>query len=226
MPPSTTSRGLFLHTVDHALTPPNPFNLARLGTIPHGDALLALGRSTVTEGQGPRIPNVDGLPDGVPANLDLGYLRPYKHFDDNPFQGVFNPVHPAALLDRGSVGASPFTGSPFDPAHEVVRTTEFEFDTTFATGGIRNVPFIVSQANAAEMRFTMWLVELRDADGNDHLVLQYVQVVFLDFFDRFDGLPGRIRWPHVSINTLVKVQDQPTATPPLPTMPSSSSTHP
>ena len=26
----------------------------------------------------------------------------------------------------------------------------------------------------------------------------------LDFFARFDGGPGRIKWPHVSINTLEK----------------------
>lgn len=218
--------GLFLHTVDHALTPPNPFPVARLGTIPHGDALLAMGRVTVTEGVGPVIPNVDGLPDGVPADLSLGYLRPYRHFDDNLFQGVFTPVRPAALLARGTVGASPFTGSAFDPAHEVVRTTRFEFDTTFATGGIRNIPFVTSQANASEMKFTMWLVELVDANGDQQLVLQYVQVVHLDFFARFDGQPGRIRWPHVSINTLVKIQDDPTPTPPVPTMPSRTSTYP
>ena len=30
----------------------------------------------------------------------------------------------------------------------------------------------------------------------------------LDFFPRRDGLPGRIGWPHVSINTLTKVSDE------------------
>ena len=38
--------------------------------------------------------------------------------------------------------------------------------------------------------------------------MQYVQVVMLDFFPRRDGLPGRISWPHVSINTLTKVSDE------------------
>jgi hypothetical protein len=32
----------------------------------------------------------------------------------------------------------------------------------------------------------------------------FVQVVQLDFFARFDGGAGRIKWPHVSINTLEK----------------------
>jgi hypothetical protein len=31
--------------------------------------------------------------------------------------------------------------------------------------------------------------------------------VMLDFFPRRDGQPGRISWPHVSINTLTKVSD-------------------
>ena len=161
--------GLFLHTS----TTPSPRRTPSRGapgTIPHGDRALALGRATDDDGERPVIPDVDGLPDGVPADLDLGYLRPYKHFDDNLFQGIFNPVHPAALLERGTVGASPFTGSAFDPAHEVVRTTKLSSTRRSATGGIRNIPFVTSQANAAEMRFTMWLVELVDGNGDQQLV--------------------------------------------------------
>ncbi len=44
-------------------------------------------------------------------------------------------------------------------------------------------------------------------DGLVVLQMQYLQVVMLDFFPRRDGLPGRISWPHVSINTLTKVSD-------------------
>ena len=40
-------------------------------------------------------------------------------------------------------------------------------------------------------------------------VLQYQQVVMMEFFGRRDGLPGRIQWPHVSVNTLEKVSDTP-----------------
>jgi hypothetical protein len=43
------------------------------------------------------------------------------------------------------------------------------------------------------------------------LRLQYLQIVMLDFFPRRDGLPGRIGWPHVSINTLTKVSEEPTS---------------
>ena len=84
-----------------------------------------------------------------------------------------------------------------------------ELDTTVETGGINNVPFVVKQANASEMKSTFFIQELAETDalGNPKLRLQYVQVVQLDFFPRFDGGPGRIKWPHVSINTLEKVTD-------------------
>jgi hypothetical protein len=38
---------------------------------------------------------------------------------------------------------------------------------------------------------------------------QYLRIVMLDFFPRRDDLPGRIGWPHISINTLEKVPGTP-----------------
>jgi hypothetical protein len=57
-----------------------------------------------------------------------------------------------------------------------------------------------------------------DAAGNPRLRLQYVQVVQLYFFPRFDGGPGRIKRPHVTSNTLEKQGDV-VPEPPYPTMP-------
>ncbi len=84
-----------------------------------------------------------------------------------------------------------------------------DLDTSNPTGGIKNIPFVVKQADAASMKSTFWINELApDGDGNVELQLQYLQIVMLDFFPRRDGLPGRISWPHVSINTLTKVSDE------------------
>ena len=216
--------GLFLNLVDDPTTPVNPFGVARLGTIPHGDALLALGTARerladpnrpVPPDQpdplNPVIPNFPGLPIGVPGTLETSrYLAPYKHFHDAFFKGVYDPTAPTALLDRSGPG---FASTPFAPGRRILRTTEFVFDTTFGTGGIHNVPFVVSHANASEMKFQMWIIALEADDPNDDpiMVLQYAQLVFLDFFPRFDGQPGPIRWPHVSINTLMKFPNQPPA---------------
>ena len=183
--------GFWLHMTNETT---DGLDIARLATIPHGDSALALGKSKPEKGV-PRIPRVNGLPIGVPHDLDSRYLSPYKHFHDNPFQGVFDPVNPSELLERANQGVN------------IVRTMELEVDTTTATGGIVNIPFIVKQANAAEMKSTFWIQELKEKDrkGKPKLRLQYLQVVILDFFPRRDGSPGPIRWPHVSINTMEKV---------------------
>jgi hypothetical protein len=186
-------------------------NISRLGTIPHGDSLLALGAGSRSPGP-PVVPEVNGLPIGVVKGppIDLNtvlanpYLAPYAHFHQNPFKGVvahpafagFDPTQPHKLL----VGAVPGT---------VKRTTKLEVSTRVETGGIVNVPFIVRQANAAEMISTFWICELEETDayGNPRLIMQYLQIVLLDFFGRVDGMPGPIRWPHVSINTMEKTAE-------------------
>ena len=190
--------GLFLHMMNRQT---DNLDIARLGTIPHGDSLMALGRSQIIDGP-PVIPDISGLPIGVPSDLDGFYLSPYRHFNDNPFKGAFdpdgfpgfNPVSPNDLLKAGIPG-------------RVKRTTVLAMDTTLHQGGIRNIPFVVKQANAAEMKSTFWLLEIEDDEGNERLIMQYSQIVNLDFFPRRDGFPGLIRWPHVSINTMEKVAE-------------------
>ena len=193
--------GLFLHMRNRVS---DGLNIARLGTIPHGDAVLALGTGTFQPGLAP-VPAIDGLPIGVTQDVENNpYLAPYKHFHDNPFKGNvgfpgfpgFDPVAPHLLLEAGTAGQT-FT-----------QTTVLEFDSSHPTGGIKNIPFVVRRADAASMKATFWIQELApEPDGLVVLQMQYLQVVMLEFFPRRDGLPGRISWPHVSINTLTKVSD-------------------
>ena len=154
----------------------------------------------------PVIRAVDGLPVGVNQDLvNNPYLAPYTHFHDSPFKGNvgfpgfpgFDPTAPHLLLQLANNGLT------------ITKTTVLDLDTSNATGGIKNIPFVVKQADAASMKSTFWINELApDGDGNVELQLQYLQIVMLDFFPRRDGLPGPISWPHVSINTLTKVSDE------------------
>lgn len=173
-------------------------DLARLSTIPHGDAVLALGDSETISGA-PNIPRINGLPIGVSHDLESRYLEAYKHFHENKFLGLFDPTDPSELLIRANDNV------------EIEETTILTVDTTIDTGGIHNIPFIVKQANASDMKSTFWIQKLseRNPDGTPKLRLQYLQIVNLDFFDRFDGAAGRIKWPHISINTMEKVVDEP-----------------
>ncbi|MGH3772037.1 MAG: heme-binding protein [Pseudonocardiaceae bacterium] len=192
--------GLFLNMVN--LTT-DGINVARLASIPHGNSALALGTNSEVNGVA-QIPPVNGLPVGVTQDLADPYLEPYQHFHANPFLGTvnddptfpgFDPTAPHLLLTLANQGVN------------VQTTTVLELDTTTESGGISNIPFIKKQADAAAMKSTFWIQKL---DGDSPTFrLQYLQVVNLEFFPRADGLPGRIIWPHVSINTLDKVSDTP-----------------
>jgi hypothetical protein len=193
--------GLFLHMVDQ--TAPGRLDIARLATIPHGNAALALGKSATTTTFSPEtsIPPVNGLPIGVNQDIGSAYLTPYKFFAvDNPFMGNkdsnfvgFKPTEPHKVLVAEAEKLS------------IARTTILDLDTTNATGGIHNIPFVEKQADATQMRSIFWIHELTDGG----LVLQYLQIVILDFIRRFNDPNLLIGWPHVSINTLIKQSDTP-----------------
>ena len=181
--------GLWLHMKNETT---NGLDIARLASIPHGNAALGLGKSQQVDGA-PTIPEINGLPLGVSHDLNSPYLAPYKHFHDNLFQNLFDPTQPNALLNEALKGLN------------VKRTTVLEVDTTVQDAGVRNIPFVVKQADADSMKSTFWVMEVEDAEGKTELMLQYSQVVSIDFFERKDGVAGKIRWPHVSINTLKKI---------------------
>lgn len=195
--------GLWLHMLNHQT---NALDIARLASIPHGDSVLAIGKAEESNQQ-PLIPKLSGLPFGVGADVQNNrHLAPYKHFIDNPFFGTvpaglpgfpgFHPDDLNAILNFANNGLT------------IKSVTVLDVDSEIETGGIKNIPFIVRQANAASMKSTFWIQEIDDGGGRTRLRLQYSQIVMLDFFTpRRDGMPGPIRWPHVSINTLDKVSD-------------------
>jgi hypothetical protein len=187
-------------------------DIARLASIPHGNSVLALGKSAVHEGM-PEIPPVSGLPSGRFEDVQTPdydfksdpYLAPYKHYIDNPFMG-------------NVVGVSGFPG--FSPADmnqilrfanqgvNVARTTTLTVDSTRKNAGIANAPFSVREAESVSMKSTFWIQELAQEYGEPgpRLRLQYSQVVMLHFFrPREDELPERAVWPHISIATLDKM---------------------
>jgi hypothetical protein len=196
--------GLFLNMANKVT---DDLIIARLGTIPHGDSVLALGRVRHVEGK-PDIPRFSGLPIGLGREDDVlsdvdpakaNYMDAYRHFHFHLFEGLFDPVDPVALVVEALKGLP------------VVRSTVFDFDTKNGTGGVLNIPFIANTANATEMRSIFWLHELSETDDNGDpvMILQYAQIVMLEFFKRRDEQPGLIKWPHVSINTMRRASAKP-----------------
>jgi hypothetical protein len=190
--------GLFLHLANQTNGGPD---IARLGTIPHGDFVLALGSGSPTPTPGaPKLtdPQLIALFSPLPVgagSTDINaspYLAPYKKFHDAPFKNLFDPTKPLDLLARAIVGIN------------IKQTTTLQLDTALDTGGVVNIPFVVKQANATSMRAVFWIEELVDLDpqGKPQFMLQYAQRVMLEFFRSRPPNTGLIKWPHITINTM------------------------
>jgi hypothetical protein len=189
--------------------PDEELKIARLATIPHGNSVLAMGTVQFIAGA-PNIPDENALPERI-NNIDVNtntFLSPYRHFEDNHFFGNVPPTVP------GFPGFFPTDANAIlkfaNPGSRVKRTTVLHFDTKFRneqlTGTpISNIPFITREADTTEVHATFWIMELLkdDESAPAEFIMQYSQTVYLEFFDSDE--PGkRIRWPHVSINTLRK----------------------
>ena len=198
--------GLWLHMLN--LNKPGA-NIARLGTIPHGNSVLAIGAAEAIDvsDMSNLVPEVNPFPvlagnTQVPLDAPMArYLEPYAAFvePDNSF-------FPRGLDLRnlhGLLQASTPTNA--------MRGIRYSVSTVAETGGIVNTPFIVDHADATEMHSTFWIFELNetDRDGNPVMVMQYMQFIMLDFFDKFDNSGEKIRWPHISLNTMIRTSEDP-----------------
>ncbi|WP_448700399.1 heme-binding protein [Mucilaginibacter sp. AW1-3] len=200
----SSSRGFIAGTPIHAETglilllgtPNGGYTIARLSTIPHGNALLALGASSVQNN-----PGTDFIPkaSAIPTNIDgtaVGLLDYVQQITPNTqFPGIFNQVDPNTFLTstlKDVVG----TGS-------ITSMTTFTMDTRAPNtdGGILNIPFIASNVTATSMDAIFWVEEIEG--GTETELLQYTQTINLVFPPAGLSLP--ITWPHITVNTLVRV---------------------
>jgi hypothetical protein len=159
--------------------------ISRLASIPHGDALLALGTSITVAGP-PEIPSISAIPDAGP-DMPLGYTDSYLTAVDG-----FHPGRPNDVLQQAIAGK------------DVVQTITLSASTQDG-GGIASIPFVASNANATAFSCTFWIETIRDpATGDEVQQLQYSQQTDIEFLPQF-GNPGQlIMWPHVNVNTLLK----------------------
>ncbi len=164
--------------------------IVRQATVPHGDSALAVGTATTIAGP-PSIPALDPKPLDA-KNVLAGYFDPYGP----PYEfSEFVTANPNSVL-TDALGNLP-------AGHRVIETVVFDLSTE-PQGGIVNIPFIRKHSDASKFVCTYWVETIEDsATGDRYDQLQYSQVTWLDFFDL--GGPGLARWPHVNVNTLLKV---------------------
>lgn len=190
--------GLWIHVP--ATTAPNAGeSYVRQATIPHGDSLLAQSTFLTTLNSGPNILPVNSFPfTGVipalnanPANpiTDAAYLEQYTK-DILPKECLPSGLDAAATIK------DPTEVLRADIKNQNIISTEVIAISTVAPGSIVNIPFLVQNANAAQMDAIFWIEIVERRDGQRFMQLQYVQRVILDFIG--------IHWPHISVATLVK----------------------
>jgi hypothetical protein len=187
--------GMWL-TIPATTDPASDVSIARLATIPHGNAVCTVGHSEDVV--------FEGLPDIPRANT-----VPFKNGGEAPRPGTKNPFPEYDLSVVNSFRSSPLpdgiTQALIDDPNVMLRNalkgqtlTKITrlITSTAAAGGIDNIPFIVKNADALSLESVFAIETVRNAAGTDFLQLQYSQTALLNF--------RGMSFPHVTVGTLIK----------------------
>jgi len=176
----------------------------RQATIPHGDSVLAQSITAISLDGGPIIASVDSTPFTGPVpqlnassatpETDPAYLAPFLN---DPLPAGIAPelIAAATIKDPTRVLQAQITKQTAH-GHQFVNTIVLQISTA-PVGGIVNIPFVESNANAAQLDAIFWIETITHPVAGTFVQLQYVQRVILDFIG--------IRWPHFSVATLRKL---------------------
>jgi hypothetical protein len=192
--------GLWL-TIPETSAPRADASIARLATIPHGNAVCTVGftEEVVPDGL-PTIPpaNTVPFPVGSPPPAP-GTRNPFAEYDlssDSRFRtapvpaGISQEIidDPNVLL-RQTLAAQASAGQTLTHITRLITSTA-------QAGGIDNIPFIVNNAETPTLDSAFAIEIVRGPDGREFLQLQYSQTALLNF--------GGLSHPHVTVGTLVK----------------------
>jgi hypothetical protein len=174
------------------------FDIFRIASVPHGNAVEAMGNSSVIPGP----PTIDPALNGEPTG-DLPPLAGYKDPYGFPFKYPgFSPETPnQTLIDYlANQQANRLT---------VTQTIVLQVSTQ-NMGGMSNIASLrpsSTQIDVIPTQFdaTFWLETLKDENGNTFQQLQYSQRVLLEFPVQQDQPGQTIVWPHINVNTLTMV---------------------
>ena len=193
--------------------PAEPPTVVRMASIPHGTVILAQGAAQVVAGGPQHIPDNNILPFavGTPAPANSAFDSVAATFTEldlatpTTFRFASPGVTQAMVKNPNSVLQSALDASLQGTK---MKTRTFLHVTTTSSpvkgGGIANTAFLTAgsfppggNAKAVEVDATFWIETIAGTGGApDTLQLQYTQLVQLDF--------NGIRWPHVTVGTLVK----------------------
>lgn len=176
--------GIWVNVPKTDVLPAQGPSVVRMGTIPHGDSLLAQSTTfPFTVSGGPAIAAASTLPTG--PGVTPGYLAAF-HTATPPLPPG---MQPSWVVDPNQALIAAIAGQKITKTVVIIISTN-------PVGGIVNIPFVVSNANATRLDAIFWIETVTQPDGSSFMQLQYTQTVILNFLG--------IDWPHVSVATLVK----------------------
>ena len=166
------------------------FDIFRLATIPHGDALTAMGNATTVSGPPIIDVTLSGQPTGALPQTN-GYLDVYGP----PFEFAnYSPGFPNHYLDY-------VLQQQQAAGMQIVSTTQL-YISTLNQGGISNIAMVGANTPTTQFDATWWIETLVDAHGNHSMQLQYSQRTLMSFPITGDAPGQTIVWPHININPL------------------------
>jgi hypothetical protein len=183
-------------TVPATTSPPSGPSVVRLATVPHGNAVTAVGFVQDVD--------LDGTPTIPPANT-----VPFPIGSPPPPPGTANPFPEYDLGTGSDYRTSPvpagITQAAVDDPNVLLREAIAEQTLTHVTrlitstaqvGGISSIPFIVGNADTIGLESVFAIETVQGPGGREHLQLQYSQTALLNFRGR--------SFPHVTVGTLIK----------------------
>lgn len=187
--------GLWL-TIPATTSPQADASIARLATIPHGNSVCTVGFTEEVVGDTPpTIPPANTVPFPIGSAVPPpGTKNPYPEYDlgyDTHFRST--PIPPGitqAVIDDPNVLLREAI------ARQTLTHITRLITSTASSGGIGNIPFIVSNADTLSLESVFAIETVTGLQGREYLQLQYSQTALLNF----QGLS----FPHVTVGTLVK----------------------
>lgn len=221
--------GIWVRLPD-SVPPDDQQNVFRLGSIPHGNALLAQGTAVNVTPKGGTFTfdpvNTAPFPQGSPMPPG-GTVSKFPEFDLTVPESAANPRTPfgntPAVPLPPAIEGVPMQTVINDPTRllqaaikgqNIKEMTVINIATaqnpsgtkpvTGGGGGIENIRFLTTNADAALVFATFWIEKIAHP-VHDFMQLQYVQSVILNFpIIKPPAAPAPFSWPHVSVATLHK----------------------
>lgn len=167
------------------------FDIFRIASVPHGNAVEAMGTSSVTDGPPVIDLSLSGLPTGDLPPLS-GYTDDY--IGEPKFPGFFPTSPNRTLVD--------YLNKQAQEGLRVTRTVTLQVSTQ-NKGGINSIASLQTNANPVQFDATFWLETVEsDSGAPPFQQLQYSQRIMIDFPIKSDLSGQTIAWPHINVNTL------------------------